>query len=80
MTGDQEKMRRRDFMAGVSALSIARPPGLGISTSIKDAVAILERAVRREIAGIEEIKVSFEPDDRKRIAFLFTVVRRAPIA
>lgn len=78
MTGDQEKMRRRDFMAGVSALSIARPPDLGISTSIKEAVAILEKAVRREIADIEDIRISFEPDERKRIALLFSVVRRPP--
>jgi hypothetical protein len=48
--------------------------------SIADAISTLEKAVRREIADIEEIRIAFEPDDRKRIAFMFSVVRRPPIA
>lgn len=79
MTGDQEKMLRRTFLAGVSASSLTKAPNTG-ATSIKDALAILEKAVRREIAGIEDIRIAFEPDERKRIALLFSVVRRSPVA
>lgn len=47
--------------------------------SIAEAINTLEKAVRREIADIEEIRIAFEPDDRKRIALMFSVVRRPPI-
>lgn len=79
MTGDQEKMLRRQFIAGVSTVSLSKPPKIG-GPSVEDALITLEKAVRREIAGIEEIRISYQPDDKKRIALLFSVVRRAPIS
>lgn len=77
--GGSIKMLRRDFMAGASAISLTKAPKSGV-TSINDALLILEKAVRREIAGISEIRVSVEADERKRIALLFSVIRRPPTA
>lgn len=70
-------MYRRDFLTGVSAISLTKPPPQ-MAPSVTDAIIILEKAVRREIADIEEIRIGFEPGERKRIALLFSVVRRAP--
>jgi hypothetical protein len=71
-------MLRRDFLAGVSTASLMKTPQAG-APSIAEAINTLEKAVRREIADIEEIRIAFEPDDRKRIALMFSVVRRPPI-
>lgn len=69
-------MLRRDFLAGASSASLAMPKKHIGRPTVADALASLEKAVRREIAGIEEIRISYQPDDRKRIALLFSVVRR----
>jgi hypothetical protein len=71
-------MHRRQFLAGVSAVSLIKSPRLG--PSVQEAIAILEKAVRREIANVETIRVEIEPDEKKRIAFLFSVVRAKPVA
>lgn len=72
-------MLRREFLAGASAISVAKSPG-NKGASISDALRMLEKAVRREIAGIEEIKIVLEQDETKRIALLFSVVRMNPSA
>lgn len=69
-------MRRREFLAGVSSVSVTKPPDPGSIPSVQEAIRILESAVRREIAGVQEIRVSFEPDERRNIALLFAVVRK----
>lgn len=71
-------MHRRQFLAGVSAVSLIKSPSVG--PSVQEAIAILEKAVRREIAGVETIRVEIEPDEKKRIALLFSVVREKPVA
>lgn len=70
-------MLRREFLAGTSAVSIAKSPK-NKGASINDALILLEKAVRLEFSGIEEIKIVLERDETKRIALLFSAVRRSP--
>ncbi|WP_434733729.1 hypothetical protein NL154_05515 [Rhizobium sp. YTUHZ044] len=65
-------MLRRDFLGGVSVVSVVGRREI----SLKDAISILEDAARREIPDIEDIRVEIEPDPKKRIALLFSVVRK----
>ncbi|MBX5206723.1 hypothetical protein [Rhizobium sp. NZLR11] len=66
-------MLRRDFLAGVSSTSLLARPQRP-AHSVKEAIAILEGAVRREISDIEEVRVRFEAQGQ--IPFLFAVVRK----
>lgn len=67
-------MRRREFLSGVSTISFANPSKQK-GVSVEDALIILENAVRREIADLDEVRVAIEPDERKQIALLFSVTR-----
>jgi hypothetical protein len=68
-------MLRRDFLGGVSVISLAGRRNI----SVKDAIAILEDAARREFPDIEDVRVEIEPDPKKRIALLFSVVRKKQV-
>lgn len=68
-------MMRRDFLVGASSMPLVcsiegqKPP------TLQEALVILDGAIRRELDGVKEIRVSFEPDERKSIALLVAVVR-----
>lgn len=70
-------MLRREFLVGASSMPMGSAEGKK-PPSVNEAITILEDAVRRELGGVNEIRVEFEPDERKSIALLFAVVRCSP--
>jgi hypothetical protein len=68
-------MRRRCFLVGASLVPLTCSAEEKKPPSIQEAIRILEAAVRRELGSVKEIRVEFEPDERKNIALLFAVVR-----
>jgi hypothetical protein len=68
-------MLRREFLVRASSVPLTCSAEEQKPPSVKDAIRILEAAVRRELVGVKEIRVEFEPDERKSIALLFAVVR-----
>lgn len=71
-------MMRREFLVGASSMPLVcsiegqKPP------TLQEALVLLEGAIRRELGSVKEMRVSFEPDERKSIALLVAVVR-APV-